>query len=488
VPHVTNSWPSTLKITVSDFIYLDNQATTPTDPRVRDALLPFLEASTVGNPHSEHFVGRQAARAVEDAREKIAALIGARSQEIIFTSGATEANNLALQGVARSLNRRGNHIITCATEHKCVLETARHLARNGFRVNVLPVDASGLLDVATLRAAISQETCLVSVMTANNEIGVLQPIEEIATICRSHNIVFHADAAQALGKIPIDVKASGIDLMSLSGHKIYAPIGVGALYVSEESPVTPEAVFWGGGQERGLRSGTISPPLCVAFGAASAIARNELEKDSQAAVALRSLFLEILLARCPDARVNGDRNRRLAGNLSITFPGCDADRLVGALQPDIALSTNAACSAGVLQPSHVLLALGMSEIDAACSVRIGFGRFNTAAEVQTAAVRLAMAVTRVADELKALLWCIVTSIYIRNAPNFAHINCPTVGALTERRRDRAWLKLLGSRCRVISQALKPILSFGRRAASNRTKCHFIRSARIEVCRVPEVNY
>lgn len=380
-----------------DSIYLDNQATTPTDPRVRDAMLPFLETSFVGNPHSEHFVGRRAATAVDDAREKVAALIGARPQDIVFTSGATEANNLALQGVARSSRRRGNHIVTCATEHKCVLETAHYLARNGFRVDIVPVGPNGLLDIATLEAAITEETCLVSIMTANNEIGVLQPVEDIATLCRSRAVVFHTDAAQAAGKVAVDVSASGVDLMSLSGHKIYAPIGVGALYVSEESPIAPEPLFWGGGQERGFRSGTISPSLCVAFGAACAIARQELERDAQAAAALSKAFLDLVLARCPDVRVNGDRTRRLPGNLSITFPGCDADRLVGALQPDIALSTNAACSAGVLQPSHVLLALGLSESDAASTVRIGFGRFNTPAEIEKVAERLTDTVRRIRE-------------------------------------------------------------------------------------------
>lgn len=382
-----------------DSIYLDNQATTPIDPRVRDAMLPLLEKSLVGNPHSEHFVGRRAAIAVEDARAKVAALIGARPQEIVFTSGATEANNIALQGVARSSRRRGNHIITCATEHKCVLETASYLARNGFRVDVLPVRTDGLLDTATLEAAITEETCLVSIMTANNEIGVLQPIADIAAFCRSRSIVFHTDAAQAAGKVAVDISVSGVDLMSLSGHKIYAPIGVGALYVSEGSPVVPEPLFWGGGQERGFRSGTISPSLCVAFGTACAIARDELEQDAQAAGALSKLFLERIVADCPDVRVNGDRQRRLPGNLSITFPGCDADRIVGALQPGIALSTNAACSAGVLQPSHVLLALGLSESEAASTVRIGFGRFNTRNEIEMAAERVAEVVRRIREDV-----------------------------------------------------------------------------------------
>jgi cysteine desulfurase len=381
-----------------DSIYLDNQATTPTDPRVRDAMLPMLDKSFVGNPHSEHFVGRRAATAVEEARTKVAALIGARPQEIVFTSGATEANNLALQGVARSPHRHGNHIIACATEHRSVLETANYLARNGFCVDILPVGPNGLLDIAILEAAITEQTCLVSIMMANNEIGVLQPIEDIATLCQSRAIVFHTDAAQAAGKVAIDVSASGVDLMSLSGHKIYAPIGVGALYVSEESLIVPEPLFWGGGQERGFRSGTISPSLCVAFGTACAIARDELEQDAQAAAMLSNTFLELVLAHCPYARVNGDRKRRLPGNLSITFPGCDADRIVGALQPDIALSTNAACSAGVLQPSHVLLAMGLSESDAASTLRIGFGRFNTPAEVEIAAERLARLVGRIRED------------------------------------------------------------------------------------------
>jgi cysteine desulfurase len=380
-----------------DSIYLDNQATTPTDPRVRDAMLPLLEKSVVGNPHSEHFAGRRAATAVEDARAKVAALIGARPEEIIFTSGATEANNLALQGVARSPHRRGNHIITCATEHKCVLETVGYLGRSGFRAEVLPVEPSGLIDTAALAAAITSETFLVSIMAANNEIGVLQPIDEIAAICRSHNVIFHTDAAQAVGNVPVDVKSIGVDMLSLTGHKIYAPVGIGALYISEESPIVPEPLFWGGGQERGLRSGTIAPALCAAFGVASAIALTELEDDAQAAASLRRLFLEIVLSRCPDARVNGDQKRRLPGNLSLTFPGCDADRLVGALQPDIALSTNAACSAGILQPSHVLLGLGLTDSDAASTIRVGFGRFNTRAEVEVAGERVAAAVTRIRE-------------------------------------------------------------------------------------------
>lgn len=295
---------------MSDSVYLDNQATTPTDPRVQAALLPFLEVENVGNPHSGHFAGGRAAAAVEAAREQVATLIGALPNEIVFTSGATEANNLALQGLARSPQRHGNHIITLATEHKSVLETLRYLGRQGFNVEILPVGANGLFDPLALAAAVTPETFLVSIMTANNEIGVLQPIEELAAVCRSRGVVFHTDAAQAAGKIPLDVRAMGIDLLSLSGHKIYAPIGVGALFVSEDSLLEPEPLIWGGGQERGLRSGTVAPHLCVALGAASAIAAAECETDALRVAELRDLFLQVVRERYPDVRVNGSLERR----------------------------------------------------------------------------------------------------------------------------------------------------------------------------------
>jgi cysteine desulfurase len=380
---------------MADFIYLDNQATTPTDPRVRDAMLPFLDARAVGNPHSEHYAGRQSSVAVEHARKQVADLIGARPEEIAFTSGATEANNIALQGIARSVKRRGDHILTCATEHKCVLETMGFLIRNGFRVEIFPVDSNGVIDLAALAEAITEDTALVSIMAANNEIGVLQPIGDIGAICQSRGVVFHTDAAQAAGKIPLDVKALGVDLLSLSGHKLYAPIGVGALYVSDASPVRPEPLFWGGGQESGLRSGTVAPHLCVALGEASLIAMRELSRDSELAATHRQRFLDTIRAYCPDVRVNGDRSPRLPGNLSLTFPGVDADRLVGSVQPHIAVSTNAACSAGVMQPSHVLLALGLSDTDAASTIRVGFGRFNTSPEIEAAAERLGKAATHI---------------------------------------------------------------------------------------------
>lgn len=376
-------------------IYLDNQATTPTDPRVRAALLPYLDAGRPGNPHSDHVIGRRASEAVEAARMQVAALIGALPHEIAFTSGATEANNLALQGLARSSYRRGNHIITCSTEHKCVLETAAFLQRNGFTVDVLPVCHDGLVDPQRLAEAIRGDTFLVSIMAANNEIGVLQPLAEIAGICKKRGIIFHSDAAQAAGKISLNVKTLGVDMVSLSGHKLYAPIGVGALYISDEMTPALEPLILGGGQERGLRSGTLAPHLCVGFGSACAIAIEEQENDARFTAELCEIFLGIVMDRCPDVRVNGHRTRRLPNNLSLTFPDVDADRLVGCLQPDIAVSTNAACSSGVLMPSHVLRALGLSESDAASTIRVGFGRFNTRVEVETAARRLAEAAERI---------------------------------------------------------------------------------------------
>ncbi|WP_050995186.1 cysteine desulfurase family protein [Bradyrhizobium liaoningense] len=383
---------------MADSIFLDNHSTTPTDPRVREAMLPFLDAAEVGNPHSEHVAGRRAAEAVEAARAEAAALIGARAEEIIFTSGATEANNLALQGVMRSKDRRGNHILTCTSEHKCVLETAAYLSRSGCRVDVLPIEPSGLVDVAKLADAITDDTALVSIMAANNEIGVIQPILEIAAFCHAKGVVFHTDAAQAVGKIPIDVRGLGIDLMSLSGHKLYAPIGVGALFISEDTPVLPEPLMWGGGQERGFRSGTLAPHLCVALGAASAIARNECQSDAEHTKALRSRFLAVLRQEFPHVRVNCEESPRLPGNLSLVFDEVEADRLVGAVQPFVAVSTNAACTAGVLQPSHVLYAIGLSNQAAASTLRIGFGRLNTMAEVERAAARLGAAARQIREQ------------------------------------------------------------------------------------------
>jgi cysteine desulfurase len=374
---------------------LDNQATTPTDPRVLRSMIGFLEADAVGNPHSEHFAGRRVAAAVEHARGQVADLIGVRAEEIVFTSGATEANNIAIQGIANAAGRRGNHVITCSTEHKCVLECVQYLGDKGFKVDVLPVGQDGQLDLGLLRDRITDGTALVSIMAANNEIGVLQPISQIADICRSRDVVFHTDAAQAAGKIPFDPAAMGIDLVSLSGHKLYAPIGIGALFVSEDSPVRPEPLFKGGGQERGLRSGTVAAHLAVAMGAAAEIAKKELSRDAASAASLRQLFLDIVATRIPSSVVNAADVPRLPGNLSLTFPGIDADHLVGALQPYLAVSTNAACSSGVIEPSHVLLALGLTGSQAKSTIRVGFGRFNTPQEAESAAELLCSTVEKI---------------------------------------------------------------------------------------------
>lgn len=381
---------------MNDSIFLDNLSTTPIDPRVREAMLPLLEAGSVGNPHSEHVAGRRMAAIIDAARARVASLIGARAEEVVFTSGATEANNLALQGVMRSDRRHGNHLVTCAIEHKCVLETAADLRRAGCRVDMLPVSRDGLVDVAAVTNVLAEDTALVSIMTANNEVGTLQPIAEIASVCRARGIPLHTDAAQAAGKIALDAKAIGVDLMSLSGHKLYAPIGIGALYISEDTPVIPEPVIFGGGQERGIRSGTLPPYLCAAFGRASAIAAEELAFEGERAAKLRERFLEVVRLSFPQVRVNCTGAPRLPGSLSVTFPGVDADRLVGAVQPIIAFSTNAACSAGILQPSHVLKALGLSEADAASTVRISFGRFNTEAEIVRAAELIGVTAANIA--------------------------------------------------------------------------------------------
>lgn len=366
-------------------IYLDNQATTPTDPRVLREMVRMLQTDLAGNPHSEHFAGRRASQAVEVARAQVADLVGARPEEIVFTSGATESNNIAIQGIASADDRRGDHVITVATEHKCVLESALSLRTKGFNVDILPVDQNGLVDLGRLRSSITNRTALVSIMAANNEIGVLQPISEIAELCRAQGVPFHTDAAQAAGKIPLDATSLGVDLMSLSGHKFYAPIGIGALFISDASPIRPECLFKGGGQERGIRSGTIAAHLVVAMGTAAAIAKESMETDAQHASKLRQRFLEIIRSRIPAALVNAEGAPRLPGNLSLTLPGIDADHLVGALQPNIAVSTNAACSSGVLQTSHVLQAIGLGNDLAESTIRVGFGRFNTLQEVEMAA-------------------------------------------------------------------------------------------------------
>ncbi len=372
-------------------IYLDNHATTRCDPRVVEAMLPFF-TQDYGNPHStEHALGHRADAAVERARAQVAGLIGAEAREIIFTSGATEANNLALYGVARAARDRGRHrIISVATEHPSVLEPLSDLEDEGFDLVLLPVGRHGRINLDMLREALAVPTLLVSVMVANNEIGVIQDVAAIAALAHEAGALFHCDAAQATGKIPLDVRATGIDLLSISGHKMYAPKGVGALYVRHRPRVRLRPLMAGGGQERGLRPGTVATPLVVGLGEACAIAACEGEAERVRVAGLRDAMLAALRLRFPDLRVNGAMAPRLAGNLNITLPGLPARRLME-LAPDLCLSTGSACHSGDVQASHVQRALGICAEDAACTLRLGLGRFTSQAECDTAVEALAKA-------------------------------------------------------------------------------------------------
>lgn len=374
-------------------VYLDYQATTPTDPRVVEAMAPFF-GDKFGNPHSRnHFYGWEAADAVEKARRQIADLIGAEEREIVFTSGATESNNLAIKGMARFHKENKNHIVTVATEHKCVLEACAALEREGFGVTVLPVAADGLIDLDQLQGAVTDNTVLVSVMAVNNEIGVIQPVAEIGAICRHKGVFFHTDAAQAVGRIPLNVEAMTVDLMSLSGHKVYGPMGIGVLYVRRRPRVRLEAMIDGGGQERGLRSGTLPTPLCVGFGEAVAIAAREMEDEAPRLLDLRGRFLNAVIAAIPDTAVNGSMDSRIPGNLNLSFAGVQAEDLMAGLK-DLAISSGSACTSASVEPSYVLKALGLSDEMAYASVRIGFGRFTTTEEVDFAAATLTAEVER----------------------------------------------------------------------------------------------
>ena len=374
-------------------VYLDYQATTPTDPRVIEAMLPFF-GEKFGNPHSKsHLYGWEAEEAVEHARGRIARAIGASEKEIVFTSGATESNNLAIKGIARFYRDRKNHVVTVATEHKCVLESCKRLESEGFRVTYLPVDAGGLIDLGRLRDAITGKTVLVSVMGANNEIGVVQPLAEIGVLCREKGIFFHSDCAQAVGKIPLDVEAMAIDAMSVSGHKLYGPKGIGILYVRRRPRVRIEPLFDGGGQERGLRAGTLAAPLCVGMGAACEIAAKEMAGEAARLTALRDRLLDGIGAGLKDVRVNGDLQRRIPGNLNLSFPGVQAEELMVALK-DLAVSTGSACSSAAVEPSYVLRALGLDEGLAQASIRIGVGRFTTDDEIDYATARIVAEVER----------------------------------------------------------------------------------------------
>lgn len=365
-------------------IYLDYQATTPTDPLVVKAMMPYFN-EYFGNPHSRtHEYGWQAEKAVEKARGQIAEAIGATSKEIIFTSGGTESNNLAIKGVARFYKKEKNHIITCVTEHKCVLDTCRHLGLEGFDITYLSVDKNGLINLQELENAITDKTVLVSIMAVNNEIGVVQPLKEIGTICRSKGVFFHTDAAQAVGKIALDVNAMQIDLLTISAHKIYGPKGIGALYVRRRPRVRLEALINGGGQERGFRSGTLPTPLCVGFGEACQIAVTQMPEEIKRIQTLRDHFYGLLKKNLKDIYLNGDENNRVAGNLNISFAYVEGESLIMGLK-DIALSSGSACTSASLEASYVLHAIGVGDDLAHTSLRISIGRFTTQEEIEKAA-------------------------------------------------------------------------------------------------------
>ena len=374
-------------------VYLDYQATTPLDPRVVEAMAPFFNEK-FGNPHSRnHFYGWEAEEAVEKAREQIAALIGATTREIVFTSGATESNNLAIKGIARFHRENKNHVVTCVTEHKCVLESCAALERDGFKVTYLPVQANGLIDLDRLGDAITGDTVCVSIMAVNNEIGVIQPLADIGAICREKGVFFHTDGAQAFGKVPLDVEEMAIDLMSISGHKAYAPMGIGVLYVRRRPRVRLEVMIDGGGQEQGMRSGTLAAPLCVGLGKASEIAARDMDEEAARLKAFRDRFLGVIMSRLPDVTVNGDLDHRIPGNLNLSFSGIQAEDLMAGLR-ELAVSTGSACTSASVEPSYVLRALGLSDDLAQASIRIGLGRFTTEAEVDFAAEKITAKVDR----------------------------------------------------------------------------------------------
>ncbi|WP_341757131.1 MULTISPECIES: IscS subfamily cysteine desulfurase [unclassified Candidatus Tisiphia] len=364
-------------------IYMDYQSTTPMDPRVLECMLPYL-TTKFGNPHSRsHSFGWEAEEAVEKSREQIAKLIGADPKEIIFTSGATESNNLAIKGIAKFYGSKKNHIVTVISEHKCVLDACRHLENEGFKVTYLPIQPSGLIDLQQLRDAITDQTMLVSVMAVNNEIGVIQPIKEIGKICRELGVFFHSDIAQGYGKIPIDVNDCNIDLASISGHKIYGPKGIGALYVRKKPRVRLVPILNGGGQERGMRSGTLPTPLIVGLGSASELALSEMAKDAILVEELFDRFYNNITKQIADVYLNGDINMRYKGNLNLSFAYVEGESMILAIK-DLAVSSGSACTSSSLEPSYVLRAMGVDEEMAHTSIRFGIGRFTTKEEIDYA--------------------------------------------------------------------------------------------------------
>jgi len=379
-------------------IYMDNHATTPLDPRVLEAMLPYF-TERFGNAASRnHSFGWEAEKAVDNARKKLADLIGASSKEIVFTSGATESNNLSIKGVAEMYAEKGNHIITPATEHKAVLDTCKHLEKSGCRVTYLPVQGDGLVDLDMLREAITPQTILISVMYANNETGVIQPIAEIGKIAKERGVLFHSDAVQAVGKVPVNVVRDNIDLLSLSGHKIYGPKGVGALYVRRRNPrVQLSSQMDGGGHERGMRSGTLNVPGIVGLGEACAICQREMPEEAARLGRLRDRLRAKLEAELDEVYINGTMEHRLPNNLNMSFAYVEGESLLMGIN-DVAVSSGSACTSATLEPSYVLKALGVGDELAHTSIRFGLGRFNTEEEIDYVANR----VTEVVRKLREL--------------------------------------------------------------------------------------
>ena len=369
-------------------IYMDNHATSPMDPRVLEAMLPYFSQKFGNAASRNHSFGWEAEQAVENAREQIAKLIGATAREIIFTSGATESDNLAIKGIAEMYKERGNHIITQVTEHKAILDTCKRLEKYGYRVTYLPVKADGLIDMEDLRRAIDDKTILVSIMFANNEIGAIQPVAEIGKLCHEKGVIFHSDGVQALGKIPIDVNAMNIDVLSLTAHKLYGPKGVGALYVRRRNPrVQIAAQIDGGGHERGMRSGTLNVPGIVGLGKACQIASEEMETEAAYLRGLRDRLKAKLESELDYVHVNGSWEHRLPGNLNMSFVYVEGESLLMGIN-DVAVSSGSACTSATLEPSYVLKALGLGDDVAHSSIRFGLGRFNTQAEVDYVAAKV----------------------------------------------------------------------------------------------------
>lgn len=377
-------------------IYMDYQATTPCDPRVVEKMLPFF-TQHFGNPHSRnHSYGWEAEEAIEIARAQVAGIIGADPKEIVFTSGATESNNLALKGLAHFHKGKKNHIITCVTEHKCILDSCRYLEQEGFKVTYLPVASNGLINLQQLSDAITEDTLLVSIMAVNNEIGVIQPLKEIGQICRKKGVYFHTDAAQAIGKIPIDVEECNIDLLSISGHKIYGPKGIGALYVRRKPRVRLKSLIDGGGQERGMRSGTLPTPLCVGLGEACRIAITEMESENKRLKKLQEKLYQGIFNNLKEVYLNGDKEERVPGNINISFAYVEGEGLMMGIK-ELSVSSGSACTSASLEPSYVLRALGVEEELAHTSIRFGLGRFTTEEEVDLAIEKIVKAVNKLRD-------------------------------------------------------------------------------------------